>query len=116
MGSLLRRLIEIFGLLAFATVASAQVGTFGPTGQQAVTATATAVKIPAGLAVVCIEGAATNSVPAVVFIGNASVTTSTGYGLSAGQPTCVPVQGQALVIYVIATGTGSSVQWFGTVQ
>ncbi len=108
--------VALLALLAFAGLASAQSGTFGPTGQQAVTATAAAVAIPAGLAVLCIEGASTNTAPAVIFIGGPSVTTSTGYGLSAGQSSCVPVQGRPLVIYVIASGTGSSVQWFGTVQ
>lgn len=106
----------LFLAIAFAGLASAQVGTFGPTGQQAVTATATALAIPAGLSVVCVAGMPTNTLPALVYVGNSAVTTSTGYPLAAGQPACVPVQGKAILIYVIASGTGSSVAWFGTTQ
>jgi|GEM_PF-4487083 len=96
--------------------ACAQVGTFGNTGQQAVTATATVLAIPSGLAAVCVKALPGNSSPAVVYVGsNASVTTSTGYPLSASESTCVPVSGGKNV-YVVASGTGSSVAWLGTVQ
>jgi hypothetical protein len=116
MGSLLRRLLQAFGLLAFAGFASAQVGTFGASNQQAVTATATVLNIPAGLSAVCVKALPGNTSPAVVYVGASSaVTTSTGYPLSASESTCLPVSGGQRV-FVIASGTGSSVAWLGTTQ
>lgn len=104
-------------LLALAAgVACAQVGSFGNTGQQAVTGTATQLAIPSGLAAVCVKALPGNTSPAVVYVGaNSSVTTSTGYPLSASESACVPVAGGKKV-YVVASGSGSSVSWLGTVQ
>jgi hypothetical protein len=102
--------------LAFAGFASAQVGTFGNTGQQAVTGTAAVLAIPTGLSVVCIKALPGNTSPAVIYVGASSaVTTSTGYPLSASESTCVPVSG-GLRVFVIASGSGSAVAWLGTTQ
>lgn len=109
--------MKILALLAFSALAAfAQVGTFGNTNQQAVTATATVLNIPTGLATVCVKALPGNTSPAVVYIGaNSAVTTSTGYPLSASESVCVPVSGGQR-IYLIASGTGSSVAWLATVQ
>ncbi|HEY1533773.1 MAG TPA: hypothetical protein VGF76_07130 [Polyangiaceae bacterium] len=100
--------------VALAVVGLAQVGTFSVTGQQAVTASAAAVAYPAGLAVACFKAPSANS--ATVYVGNSAVTTSTGYPLAASESVCVPVQGKAGAVYVVAASTGSSIAWFGTAQ
>ena len=112
----MKKILAILAFLAFASLASAQVGTFGASGQQAVTASAVAVAYPAGLAVVCFKAPSTNTSPAVIYIGASSVTTSTGYPLAASESVCMPVQGKAGLVYVIASGTGSNIAWFGTIQ
>lgn len=108
---------RLLALLAFSAFASfAQTGTFGNTGQQAVTASAVVLAIPSGLVSVCVKALPGNTSPAVVYVGaSSSVTTSTGYPLSASESVCVPVAGGQRV-YLIASGTGSSVAWLGTVQ
>jgi hypothetical protein len=98
-----------------AFTASAQIGTFGPTGQQAVTTTATAVAYQAGLAVVCLKAVPSNSIT-IYISNNSSVTTSTGYPLAADDSTCVPVQGKTGLVYVIAASTGASIAWESTTQ
>ncbi len=116
MGRLLRRLIRIFGVLALACISFAQVGNWGQTGQQAVTGSAVVLALPSTLVTVCVQGTPTNTNPSLVYVGNnSSVTTSTGYPLAAGQAVCTPIRNGAS-IYVIASGTGSSVAWFGTNQ
>ena len=116
MGSLLRRLIQLFGMLAFASLAFGQVGNLGASGQQSVTGSAVVLAVPSTLATVCVQALPGNTSPAVIYVGfTASVTTSTGYPLSAGQAFCGPLRNGAAV-YVIASGTGSGVAWFGTYQ
>jgi hypothetical protein len=111
----MKRLFATLAFLAFASLASAQVGTFGATGQQAVTASAVAVAYQPGLAVACFKAAPGNSI--VIYIGNnSSVTTSTGYPLAAGDQTCVPLQGKTGLVYVIASTTGATITWESTVQ
>jgi hypothetical protein len=112
----MKRAFQLLLFLAFAGMASAQIGTFGNTGQQAVTGTATILAIPPGLATVCVKALPGNTSPAVVYLGASSaVTTSTGYPLSASESVCVPVTGGQRV-YVVASGAGSSIAWLGTVQ
>ena len=102
--------------LAFVALALSQTGTFGLTGQQAVTATAAVLAIPTGLASVCVKALPSNTSPAVVWYGgNAAVTTSTGWPLSANDSVCVPVGGGQR-IFLVASGTGSGVAWLGTIQ
>lgn len=89
------------------------VGSWGATGQQAVTGSAAALASSTARAA-CVKAASGNSL--VVYVGNsASVTTSTGYGIEAGQSFCTPLT-NLNQIYVIASSTGSSVTWFTTRQ
>ena len=99
---------------AFAAAACAQNGTFGATGQQAVTASAAVLVVPSSLAVVCVKALSTNTI--AVWVGaTAAVTTSTGYPLSASESTCVATSA-GKPIYVIASTTGASVAFLGQVQ
>jgi hypothetical protein len=90
-------------------------GQFGYTGQQAVTASAVALPTFASTSV-CVKALSTNTSPALVYVGvTSSVTTSTGYPLAASDSVCVPAQ-NANQVYVIASGTGSSVAILATNQ
>jgi hypothetical protein len=77
------------------------------TGQQAVTATATALPSAAGKRVclkVLVAGTQT------VYFGASAVTTSTGQELSPGDAACLPLD-NASRVYVIAAATGSTVAY-----
>lgn len=82
--------------------------TFSATGQQAVTATATALPTQ-GARVVCF-GVKDGGTQVVYFGINGSVTTSTGSEIVAGERLCRPAS-NVNVFFVIAGGTGSTLAW-----
>ncbi len=97
-------------LLAVLTIAAQSVGTFKAGNQQAVTGTA--AQLPSFLAnVTCVKVLPGGT--RVVYIGDSTVTTSTGYPLSVSESACFPAL-NLNQIYVVAAGTGSTVAWFGT--
>jgi hypothetical protein len=77
--------------------------------QQAVTASATALSTNAAHAF-CIQALPLNAL--TVYVGGSGETTSTGYPLQPGQYVC-PQLSNTNLVYVIASGTGSSVAVFG---
>ena len=93
------------------SVHAQSIGTWGSTGQQAVTGSAVALPSLQAKAV-CIKAAVANSI--TVYLGNtANVTTSTGYPLEAGLSVCVPAT-NVNQVYVIASTTGANVGFFAT--
>jgi hypothetical protein len=77
--------------------------------QQAVTATATVLATNSSHAF-CIQALPANAL--TVYVGGSAETTSTGYPLQPGQYVC-PQLSNTNLVYVIASGTGSSVAVFG---
>jgi hypothetical protein len=79
-------------------------------GQQAVTATGTALASNALTHGLCVQALSTNSIS--VFVGPSGVTTSTGIELPAKSSYCIGVA-NSNAIYVVASTTGASVTWSG---
>jgi len=80
------------------------------TGQQAVTATATAIATNTAKNV-CLKALSTNTIN--VYVGTTGVTTATGFELTPGDGFCAPMSNSNL-IFVIASTTGASVTYYGT--
>lgn len=89
-------------------VTQGALGTFF-SGQQAVTATATALPANASKQV-CVKALVANGL--TVYIGPSGTSTSTGMELSAGDVQCLSVSNSNL-IFVVASSTGSSVSFDG---
>jgi hypothetical protein len=78
-------------------------------GQQAVTATATALPSNS-VHGFCISALSTNTIS--VFVGPSGVTTGTGYELVPGESVC-PQLSNTNTVFVIASTTGASISWLG---
>jgi hypothetical protein len=80
------------------------------TGQQAVTGTAMALPNQRS-GVTCVKADPNNTSPAVIYVGlSPSLTTSNGYGLGASESVCTSAS-NLNTFYVIASGTGATVDW-----